>query len=205
MSIHTNSRNNFAPVRRSVDGSGNSIEFDQLDLREHVTQTSHPDNRRIQPLPGETWSHLAWRTLGNGQFWWIIADYSRVVDPWKEILRPTAPTYLDALEQDIPPGPLPPAFIQVRTPRRFYKGLNILVEDMASGGVSFEASVVGSDPTVPGRVLIRTSAPLGQFVRGATARIAVVTEARPLLTALTTSRALFECFDFRNPNRTADE
>ena len=206
MSINPNSRNNFAVTRRMVDGSGNATEFDQLDIRQHVTRTSHPDNRVLTLRPKESWSHLSWRTLGNGKMWWIIADYSRTVDPFRELRERTSLSLFDSLAQDIPPGPAP-TFIRVASPHRFQKGQRLLVEDMLNFE-QVELAVVGkAAPGSPDMSVINVTASVSipAWIRAATSRIMLATTIKPRLTAPTTARALFECFDFRNPAITADE
>lgn len=204
MSIKPGSRNNFAVVRRIVDSSGNNTEHDQLDIRPQITKTNHPDNRRIEVLPHETWSHLAWRTLGNGRLWWLIADYSKIVDPFREIQRRDNVSFLDSLMQDIQPGPV--SSIRVSRQKRFRKGVRLLIEDMATG-FKLPATVIGLGPAdeKPALVYVAVSSELGDWVRAATSRIMRVDETRPFMTAPTSTRAAFESADYRNPRLVADE
>lgn len=211
MTIGRNSRNNFAVVRRITTASGAVAEFDQLDMRNHLTKTDYRDNRTIQVRDEESWSRLAWRTLGNGRHWWIIADYSKVVDPFAEIVRRESLAFIDNPLADIAIAPLPSDTVRVLHPLRFRKGMLLEIEDMASGLKARAAVTLAQDDgtlkvaSVSPRFDTSSPPPEGLWLRAATTRIMLVSTTEPIVTAPTTARAMFEAFDFRNPVVVAEE
>jgi nucleoid-associated protein YgaU len=86
--IGKDSRFNATVVLRIVDNAGNQVESARLHLpysRESVINVSPSDLQDYPVQEGDTWHSIAARTLkGRSDLWWIIAEFSNVLDPFKE-------------------------------------------------------------------------------------------------------------------------
>jgi len=48
-------------------------------------EVNFEDNGEHRMKPGDTWSNLAARFLGNPLHHWVIMEFNRVVDPWADL------------------------------------------------------------------------------------------------------------------------
>lgn len=50
--------------------------------RHRIPRTAWPDNRAHTVKDGDTLWMLAWQYFGNAEYWWVIADFNDIKDPW---------------------------------------------------------------------------------------------------------------------------
>lgn len=196
MSVSRTSRNNYAAVIRIVNAAGELVEREHLDLRPSIVTTRLPDNSEVTPAPSDNWSRISWRMLGDGQFWWIIADWSKVVDPFQD-LRPSLKTkYLAQLGADIPSGG-PVASIQVTRLRDFQRGQKIRIENLDPSNLqSVDTSVIGINGNTSSVVI--TPIVLSTNLPAAMSRVSHLISQSAVLTVPSIHTALFNALDFGN-------
>jgi len=77
------------PAVVPIDASGDAIENVRLDLpypRPVITAERRPDVTQYTVRGGDTWHTLGLRFMhGQAQYWWAIAEFSGVIDPFTEL------------------------------------------------------------------------------------------------------------------------
>ncbi len=90
MSIGEFSRHNYCTVISVVDDSGARTENDRIDFpfhRDVIVNTSQPSTREYIVRAGDNWSNIAARFFkGRSDLWWIIAEFSNIIDPFNELV-----------------------------------------------------------------------------------------------------------------------
>ena len=144
--IGRDSRYNYAATMLVTDAAGFLTEKPHLDIRPQLQNIINVDNQEYIPSPNDTWSRIAWRKLGHGRHWWIIADFSQTIDPFLE-LRPIRKTkYVTQLTVDIPGITNIITQITVADARKVKRGDVILVEDLTQTNlVSVELAVISTN------------------------------------------------------------
>ncbi len=197
MSIGKESRYNYAVRIRRTNGAGVLIEHERFDLRPTLTRTDFNDNVEYVPLDGDSWSRVSWKTLGNGRYWWIIADYSQVVDPFSELFPQTKTRYVTQLIVDLPVGTT--TEITVGRPKDIQRGMRLRVEDLnPANPVSVEMYVLGVNNDTGVVTISPVDVPVGG-IPALLSRVSELYEKKPVLQVPTISRALFQALDFDNP------
>lgn len=198
MAVFRNSRYNFAPIVRVVNATGHLIEREHLDLRPTLVRIAHSDNLEIIPNSGDNWSRLAWRALGDGRLYWIICDYSQIIDPLSELKPATKTKYVSQLLATIPAG-AEVAQITVDYPKNIKRAMRLRLEDLdPAHAVSVETHVLDVNETT-GVVTCQAFTPPAGGIPFALSRVSRVYEEGVRLTVPSASRALFEALDFNNP------
>ena len=85
MSIHKRSRFNRCKILSVQDSLGNPTRREYLTPWPRFKEVNFDDNGEHRMRTGDTWSNLAFRFLGSSTLWWVIAEFNRVVDPWKDL------------------------------------------------------------------------------------------------------------------------
>lgn len=87
--IYDDSRYNFTPRIRVVDSQGALVENERVDLpydRSLVVRSAKASLQEYIVMEGDSWSNVAARFLrGRSDLWWVIAEYSGVIDPFTEL------------------------------------------------------------------------------------------------------------------------
>lgn len=104
MSLDAFSRYNLAPVVRVIDTTGRLLEPLHLGDRPTLTQVEFADNALYRPKNGERWTQIAYKLLGDGSYWWAIADCSGVLDIFDALEPPTSYGYVAQLSVSIAAG-----------------------------------------------------------------------------------------------------
>lgn len=91
MSIGNDSRYNLTPTILIVDSIGVPTENEHVDLpydRSKVVSTAiKPSVQDYSARAGDTWSNMGARFFkGRSDLWWVLAEYSGVIDPFSELL-----------------------------------------------------------------------------------------------------------------------
>lgn len=226
MSVGPESRNNYSVIMRVVNTAGYLVEREHLDIRPRLVNTSFPDNQQFIPSQQDNWSQIAWKKLGDGQRWWIVADFSGVIDPFLDLLPALKFNYLTQLSADAGVGYT--TQITVKDPKRLSMGMLILVEDLtflqpSSGSLTSQVGVSGSELGLT-QILGNPSTLSGAFVTSiiavnnqtgvvdvqpitvnspgvpaALSRVSQILQVSPQLTCPSVQRAFFETQQFSNP------
>ena len=198
MSVGQESRYNYAAIIRVIDAAGFLAEPEHLDIRPQLQNIVHADNQEYVPSPNDNWSRIAWKKLGHGKYWWIIADYSQIVDPFTELLPVKKAKYLSQLTVNVPALSLINE-IAVKDVRKFNKGDVIRVEDLnPAHAVSFETGVLSTNATLKTVQLSPIMTPSGG-VPFALSRVSKVYKEDVRLIVPSPNRAFFEALNFGNP------
>lgn len=201
MSVGNTSRYNYSVLVQVVNSSGYLSEREHLDIRPTLTRTQHADNLQVVPTSSDTWSRVAHRMLGDGRHYWIIADYSGVIDPLSELKPEVKTKYLAQLTVDVPTGSVNK--ITVNTPKAVKRGMKIRVEDLDPGNrVIVELNVLYTNETT-GEVSVTPFTSPG--IPAALSRVSVLYEQGVNLSVPDIHRALFQALDFHNPLNTLTE
>lgn len=191
--IGRQSRNNYAAIIQVLNSAGQLVEFSHLDIRPTLTNILQSDNVRFTPSQSDNWSRISWRRLGDGRRWWIIADFSQVVDPWIDLNQVTSYNYLTQLSADIPAGLI--NSFTVKDDSQIVAGMNLLVENLdPTDPVSFECNV--TEVNTEAVVITPVTAPAIPFALSRVSQIAV---SSVQLTCPSVQRAFFESSNFDNP------
>lgn len=87
--IYDDSRYNLTPRIRVVSGQGDLVENERVDLpyaRSLVVRSKNVATQDYVVEDGDTWSNIAARAFrGRSDLWWIIAEQSGVIDPFREL------------------------------------------------------------------------------------------------------------------------
>lgn len=193
MSVGRNSRNNYTAIIRVVNSEGESVEPDHLDIRPRLRLARAADDMVVIPSADDNWSRIAWRTLGDGRMWWIIADMSGVIDPLSELQRPITPLYVSELAESVAAGRL--TSLRVKHPRAIRRGFRIRVEDMTAG-VSVDTTVIGMSSSSG---ILHVEAVDSPALDAETSRVLHLVQPTQGLVVPSASRAVFEAMNFGNP------
>jgi hypothetical protein len=197
--IGSRSRYNYANPIRRVGSTGELIEFERFDIRPTLTRIDFPDNTQYAPNASDNWSRIAWRLLGDGRLYWIIADCSRVIDPLSELGPITRTRFLTQLQTDLSSGTR--NTITVVRSKDITKGMLLRIEDLDPGNlVSVDVSVLSVDDTT--KTVTFSPINVAATIPAALSRVSRVYEQKRPLTVPSASRALFELLDFNNPLNT---
>lgn len=200
--------NNYSAVIRNVDEFGQQVEYDYLDLRPRLVDIKHPDNSQYVPQEDDNWSRVAWRFLGNGRYYWIIADYSQVLDLFEELGPIVVERARTQLSANLTAGATITSALVVRG-RELQRGTTLRIW-RGDNSASLDVRVSAVDPTTAKGLVgeCRVTFPSPVVVPGGPGILAVgsrVTEVmrqdRPLVIPSVT-RALFNAMDFGNPMNT---
>ena len=204
MSIGRESRYNYAANMLVLGSSGQMHEREHLDIRPTLVDIDHLDNREFVPADRDNWSKIAWRTLGDGRRWWIIADYSRVIDPLTE-LRPQRKTkYVTQLSANIPAVTSITQF-SVAQPTKVRRGDVLVIEDLdIAHSVSMEVAVLSVNETAGTVMCSPVTSPTGG-IPSALSRVSRVYKEQLRLVIPTAHRAFFEALSFGNPNNVQED
>lgn len=195
MSVGPQSRYNYAAVVEVVDSSGFLIEKEHLDIRHPLVRINYSDNRQLTPSPTDNWSRIAWRTLGDGRRWWIIADFSQILDPLTELQPATKTKYLAQLTVPLVIG-IKYSQITVDRPFSIQRGQKLKIEDLdPSNKVSVFTTVLAVNQTTG---VVDVSSFTSPGIPAALSRVSHVFQQSPSLVIPTTQRAFFEALDFGN-------
>src|SRR4029077_167672 len=128
MSIGLTSRNNYSAIMRVVNAANFLVEKEHLDIRPTLVSIKFADNQQFSPSQTDNWSRIAWRKLGNGRYYWIIADFSQIVDPFSELSPIVKNQYITQLTTDVPAGIV--NSIVVADPKRISMSMLLFVENL---------------------------------------------------------------------------
>lgn len=197
MSIGLQSRNNYAAIVRIVNPAGYLVEREHLDIRPTLTAISFPDNQQFTPQLTDNWSRIAWKRLGNGRYWWIIADFSQIIDPFTDLYPTTKTQYLTQLTAAVPSGSVNQ--IQVANPNAVHMGDNLLIQNLnPSSLTSFNCSVLEVDAAT-GIVKFTPVTCPSPGIPYQLSRVSKVTQVPPTLTCPSPHQAFFQALNFSNP------
>lgn len=197
MSLDRDSRYNYAHIMRSVDAAGQLVEYDRFDLRPHLTDTTHPDNQEFQVTEGDNWSRIGWRRLGRGRRWWIIADYSNVVDPFEELLTAETVRVIGRLSVAVAAGSVSTMALTRVTGIAAGTTLRVQNLDPAAPTV-FDAAVLSVNTTSKVVTVTPTDCP-APGIPTALSRVSIVRREGRKLVCPSVNRALFGALSFGNP------
>lgn len=200
--ISNTSRFNFATRVRFRDASGALAEPERFDILPRVTKTDYPDNVELYPADGDNWSRLAWRALGNGQFYWVICDFSEVVDPMSELVPTEKAFFVAQLAADVPAGAVSTA--GVTNAVRIQRGMRVRFEDLnPAHRVAFEAVVSNANAETGVVNFEPATAPAGG-IPAALSRVSIVRRLPVRLVCPTVRRLGLQVLDFANPLNTIE-
>lgn len=183
---------------RVTNSAGFLVEKEHLDIRPTLVAIIFPDNQQVTPQSTDNWSRISWRRLGDGRYWWIIADFSEIIDPFSELIPTTQNQYLTQLSVNVPAGPVNQ--ITVADPSVIMRGTSLLVENLdPAHPQSFTCAVNDSNlttgiVTLSGAVVV--PAPGIPF---ALSRVSQVVQGKVSLTVPSAHTAQFSSLNFSNP------
>lgn len=201
MTVGKNSQYNYSAIIRIRNAAG-LIEPPHLDIRPALTRIFYSDNTEYTPSGDDNWSRVSWKTLGNGRFYWIIADFSQVVDPFLE-LRPIQKTsYLTQLTIALGLGDVGVRQITVARSKGIKRGMLLEIRDLdPANAVSVQVSVLAVNYVTHAVTVTAFTTPI-TGIPTALSRVSRVYTKAVQLSVPTPSRAFFEALDFRNPLNT---
>ena len=201
--INNLSRYNYAKRVRLLGGTGDLLEYERFDIRPRVVKTQYPDNAELQPSQGDNWSRLAWKSLGDGQLYWVICDFSEVIDPFSELVPEVKARYVTRLGANIAAGSQNTAtLINSRGIRR---GTVLRFEDLdPTHLVSVDAPVLSVESGSHVVTFSPTTFPVGG-VPSTYSRVSIVSRQGVRLVCPSPQRALMQVLDFGNPLNTMEE
>jgi hypothetical protein len=199
--ILDNSRYRYSVIIRTFN-QGGQIEPDHMDIRPRLVRRLYSDNREYVVGSGDNWSRIAWKLLGNGRFFWVIADYSETVDVFTELREVEKLRVLTGLSILIANGDYVPS-LTVDSVTGMKIGTKLRIENIAYGSTTSYDTVVtavaeGQSPNIRVAPFTADSGALPV----ATTRISELYLHKPRLTVPTVQRTLFEATDFGNPLNT---
>lgn len=197
MSVGRDSRHNYSAVMRVVDAAGNLVEREYLDIRPRLVLTDHPDNVQFTPSASDTWNRIGWRRLGRFDRYWIIADYSGVLDPWTELKPKRKTKAIAQLTANAVTGAIDTIFV---SDVRSISPTQILrIENLdPSNPTFFETPVLSVNPLLK-RVTLTPSTVPAPGIPFALSRVSIVYTESRRLTVPSPNRAFFEALNFSNP------
>lgn len=192
------SRLDYSQPIQLVDPAGGAKGPIFLESRPRLRLRTAAGMRRVVASASDNWSRLSWRTLGNGAFWWTIADIAGVADPFAEILPRKGVRFRTELAASVTAGEV--TTIQVKRPHRLKAGMRVLLEDVATGE-SAEAMVAG---VLPSGVVNLSSATTLPNLPAETSRVLQVYEENARFLAPGTRDGLFRLLDTTDPFNTLE-
>jgi hypothetical protein len=202
--ITAESRSNYCQVIRIVDGNARLVEPEHLTLRPSLAATQHSDNQEFYGDTDFRWSQAAWQRLGSGKRWWIIADYSSIVDPFRDPQTKIVYQAKAQLRAELVGG-MTVSSIPVTHPARFAVGDRIVVENLdPATPTRMEAVVQGVNSAHSAVEVIPTRVP-APGIPVALSRVSIRKLEPRRLVCPAPSRAFFECLNFGNPANTLPE
>ena len=198
MSVGRESRNRYSVLMRIYDESGTLIEPEHLDIRPRVLRTKDLQFSEYVVNDGDNWSRIAWKKLGDGKRWWIIADYSGVVDAFSELNPRTENRFVTTLTVNVAAGACSALYVADTT--KFLRGQRLLIEDLTPAApVSFTAYVTRVN-TVGGILEIQPTTAVN--ISDVSSRVSIVDVVQPKLVVPSQQDAFFKAMDFDNPKST---
>jgi hypothetical protein len=200
MSLDRDSRYNYAHIMRTVDAAGQLVEYDHFDIRPHLVDTVHPDNREFVVEEGDNWSRIGWRRLGRGRRWWIIADYSQVVDPFEALLPAETLRVIGRLSVPVTAGAV--TSLTLTRVTGLASGTVLRVQNLdPAAPTAFDAAVLSVNPTTKVVSVTPTTCP-APGIPTALARVGIVRRETRKLSCPSVNRAFFSALGFGNPLNT---
>lgn len=71
----------YARMNVRLDAEGHSY----VAGRRRIPRTAWSDNRAHTVKDGDSLWMLAWQYLGDAEYWWVIADFNGIKDPWESL------------------------------------------------------------------------------------------------------------------------
>lgn len=203
MSVGPISRYNYAVLMRVVDTAGRAVEIPHLDIRPRLVSTISADAREYSPSKADNWSRISWRYLGTGRHWWVIADHSDVVDPFRDLSPHQNIQFLSQLSAAVLAGEQ--TQMTVNLPKKLSRGMSVTVESLdPAAPVSVTLSILTVDEDTGIVTFPPTTFPTGG-VPTALSRISHRITAQVRLRIPAPSRVLFTSLDFSDPLNTLVE
>jgi len=204
MTIGRESRYNYSAIMRVTDAAGFLVEREHLDIRQTLVNIIHADNQEYTPSDKDTWSRIAWRKLGDGRRWWIIADYSQILDPFTELRSPVKYKYVTQLTANIA-GSTSISQFTVAHPKKVRRGDVLKLEDLnVTNLVSMEVPVLSVNETT-GVVQCSPVQSPATGIPFTLSRVSRVYRDQVRLIVPSPNRALFDALNFGNPINTLVE
>ena len=195
MTVQANSRHNHSAIISVVNSAGGQEEQDHLGIRPRVQLTVSADNFEYTPSISDNWSRISWKLLGDGRFYWVIADQSNIVNPWTDLLPKMREVPVTRLGADLSVGQA--TTLTVARPERVDRGNVYKVEDMdPDNPVSYTFGVQEVDQATG--ILTITSTNVTTAIPAALSRVSRVMRDDVTLTVPTADRVLFQAYDFAN-------
>lgn len=85
MSVGAKSRYNRSALISVVDAVGKATRRPYLDIVPRFRKIAFPDDRQLPVEDAHTWSLISFKTLGDGELWWVVAEVNQVIDPWRDL------------------------------------------------------------------------------------------------------------------------
>lgn len=86
MAVFSTSRFNLSAFIEVRDSFGELVENQRMDIRPRILDIDRPSNREYSVQSGDRWDVISSRLLGDPRNWWIIGDFSQVLDPFTELV-----------------------------------------------------------------------------------------------------------------------
>jgi hypothetical protein len=199
--IGKDSRFNHGGTVRYVDHNGELLEFEHLSIRPSLVRVDHTDNVFYTPSSSDSWSSIGWKLLGSAKHYWIVADYSGVVDCFSDLHGKERKEIFGTLSANLTAGVK--TSITLGRTRGVKRGQALTIQDMDSLveatttvlDVNSETGVVSCAPfTVPGGGITAAKSRVYATVRD------------PLrVRAPSAQRAQFEALNFTDYTQTLEE
>lgn len=198
------SRYNYSSIVQVIDSTGQLAEREHPDIRPQLQNIVHSDNQEYTPSDTDNWSRIGWRKLGDGKHWWIIADYSEVIDPFTELRSQERLKYATQLSVAAPVATMITEITVVR-PKEVRRGDVLRIEDLdPAHAVSFDVTVLSTNETLGTVQFAPTMTPAGG-VPILLSRVSRVYRDNIRLVVPSVHRAYFEAMNFTNPLNTLTE
>lgn len=195
---------NYSAIVRVRGPNGELQEPPHLDIRPSIVRTKFSDNTDYTVAEGDNWSRIAWKMLGTGKLWWVIADFSDVLDPLSEIRIQEKLTYVAQLASPVNVGEV--RILQLTDVRKIKKSSVLRVEDLTVGGRdSFDVSVLTIDKSANTVGVAPFELTGGSPFPSTLSRVSLVKREGTKLVVPSIRRAMFDALDFRNPYNTLTE
>lgn len=195
------SRYNLSSIMRVLDSSNSLVIREHLDIRPTITKTSYADNRYIVPEKTASWANLGWRFLGSSALWWVIADFSGVVDPIEDLDPQPSLRAFGQLTVNVGAGTV--TQITLDRIRGLRKGMLLQVENLDPNALdSFRTSITAINETTKVVSVVPTVAPA---VPAALSRVSEVVKNYAQLTVPSVTRTYLEVLNYENPMNTFPE
>lgn len=196
MAVYPESRYNYSEVIVTKDANGLPTEKPHLGIRPRLNTEDQSDIRQFVPGPEETWSRIGYARLGDGRRYWVVADYSGIIDPFRDLRKRERLQYVTQLAQPVPASGIVDQIV-VADARRLRAGMKLRVENLDPGNyTSYDVQIVNvvySSNTV---VIHQIDTVLA--VPTALSRVSLVYSSGVALRYPDPERVLFDVLDFNN-------